>query len=123
MFCKYCGSEVNGNFCSNCGKSVNDVIENKNEGSAFGYGVLGFFCPIVGFILFLVYLNNKKKVSRASLIGSVIGILVKVFLIILLLFVFSYGINGAIDCYDTCGSSFEYSNGQCYCTNDYIDTF
>ena len=51
MYCKYCGSEIKGNFCSNCGRKVQ---EESKESSGFGYGVLGFFFPLIGFILFLV---------------------------------------------------------------------
>lgn len=40
MYCKYCGSEIKGNFCSNCGRKVQ---EESRESSGFGYGVLGFF--------------------------------------------------------------------------------
>lgn len=120
MYCKYCGSEIKGNFCSNCGRKVQ---EESRESSGFGYGVLGFFFPLIGFILFLVYLNEKKKASRASLIGCITGVLVKALLVMFALFVFSYGIGGAVDCYEECGYNFEYRNGQCVCTDNNLDTF
>ena len=87
MYCKYCGSEIKGHFCSNCGRKVQ---EESRESSGFGYGVLGFFFPLIGFILFLVYLNEKKKASRASLIGCIAGVLVKALLVMFFVFVFSY---------------------------------
>lgn len=120
MYCKYCGSEIKGNFCSNCGRKVQ---EESKESSGFGYGVLGFFFPLIGFILFLVYLNEKKKASRASLIGCITGVLVKALLVMFALFVFSYGIGGAADCYEECGYNFEYRNGQCVCTDNNLDIF
>ena len=38
-------------------------------------------------------------------------------------FVFSYSIGGAVDCYEECGYNFEYRNGQCVCTDNNLDTF
>ena len=99
------------------------VQEESRESSGFGYGVLGFFFPLIGFILFLVYLNEKKKVSRASLIGCIAGVLVKVLLVMFFVLVFSYSIGGAVDCYEECGYNFEYRNGQCVCTDNNLDTF
>lgn len=121
MYCKYCGSEIKGNFCSNCGKKVYE--ETKNETSGFIYGILGFCFPIVGIILFFIFLSDKKKASKASLIGSIIGIIVKVLLVLLLIVVFSYGFGGAVDCYEECSYNFEYRNGQCTCYDNNLDTF
>ena len=45
----------------------------EKEGSKFGWGVLGFFIPLVGLILFLVWKNDKKKAAKASGIGALIG--------------------------------------------------
>ena len=124
MYCKYCGSEVKGNFCSSCGKKIQEESkEISKETSGFGYGILGFFFPLIGFILFLVYLNDKKKASRVSLIGCIVGIVIKVLLVMFFVLVFSYGIGGAVDCYEECGYNFEYRNGQCVCHDNNLDTF
>lgn len=45
----------------------------EKDGSKFGWGVLGFFIPLVGLILFLVWKNDKKKAAKASGIGALIG--------------------------------------------------
>ena len=55
----------------------------KKEGSKFGWGVLGFFFPIVGFILFLVWIKDKKKASLASGIGALIGFIIGLLLTII----------------------------------------
>lgn len=39
-----------------------------------GWGILGFFIPLVGFILFFVWRNTKPQSARVSLIGAVIGL-------------------------------------------------
>ena len=78
-------------------------MEEKREGSKFGWGVLGFFFPVVGLILFLVWLKNKKKAAKASGIGALIGfVLGSIFLIlsffgILSIFSFSKDLSGERD--------------------------
>ena len=37
-------------------KNVVNTSTTKKEGSKFGWGVLGFFFPLVGLILFLVWI-------------------------------------------------------------------
>ena len=50
-------------------------VTTPKEGSKFGWGLLGFFIPLVGFILFLVWRKEKKKAAKASGIGALIGFL------------------------------------------------
>ncbi|MBR4830332.1 MAG: hypothetical protein IKZ96_01005 [Bacilli bacterium] len=47
-------------------------MENQRKGN-FGWGVLGFFFPVVGLILFLVWKNNKKEDAKVAAIGAIIG--------------------------------------------------
>ena len=47
-------------------------MENKNENN-IGWGFLGFFFPLVGLILFIVWKDTKKGASKASGIGALIG--------------------------------------------------
>ena len=42
-------------------KNVVNTSTTEKEGSKFGWGVLGFFIPLVGLILFLVWMKDKKK--------------------------------------------------------------
>ena len=59
-------------------------MENKEKGN-FGWGILGFFFPLVGLILFLVWRKNKKGNAKASLIGTIIGFCIYIVSIIVLL--------------------------------------
>jgi len=61
-------------------KNVVNTSTTEKEGSKFGWGVLGFFFPLVGLILFLVWMKDKKKASKAAGIGALIGFLVNVLL-------------------------------------------
>lgn len=49
------------------------TVVTPKEGSNFGWGVLGFFIPLAGFILFLVWLKDKKKAAKAAGLGALIG--------------------------------------------------
>ena len=54
-------------------------MENKEKGK-FGWGILGFFFPIVGLILFLVWKNNNKANAKVAGIGALIGVGVEIIL-------------------------------------------
>lgn len=44
----------------------------------FGWGVLGFFVPIVGLILFIVWLKKKNSAAKAAGLGALIGAILEV---------------------------------------------
>ena len=46
------------------------AVEDKGS---FGWVILGFFFPLIGFILFLVWINSKKKSAKQALIGAVVS--------------------------------------------------
>lgn len=96
MYCKNCGKEINNDaeFCPYCGSSTNanNNIPNMNNqnsnpadtGSA-GWAVLGFFIPIVGLILYLVWRDTEPKNAKMAGKGALISAIVYVVLIIILL--------------------------------------
>ena len=59
-------------------------IQEKDSGG-FGYGVLGFFFPFIGLILFLVLRESKPNTAKAAGIGALAGEITKVLLFILLI--------------------------------------
>lgn len=79
MFCKKCGKEIKDGelFCPSCGHKVGEDVKevSSNNGSKFGWGLLGFFIPLAGLILFIVWFNdaeNKLK-GKAAGIGALIS--------------------------------------------------
>ena len=83
-FCGECGAKTVKGKCPNCDVKkeekkveLNEESETEDEGS-IGWGFLGFFFPLIGLILFLVWLNTKKKSSRAAGIGALIGFVVSI---------------------------------------------
>ena len=89
MYCKYCGQELaeGEDFCPNCGKKVNEdnlpvvveeKVEKKTEKVSFGWAVLGFFFPIVGLILFIVWKAEHLSIARKAGIGAIAGVVTEV---------------------------------------------
>lgn len=85
MYCKNCGKEIfpDQNICSNCGAQQQPIQEKDSGG--FGYGVLGFFFPFIGLILFLVLRESKPNTAKAVGIGALAGEITKALLFILLI--------------------------------------
>ena len=56
--------------------------EEKTEKGNFGWAVLGFFFPLIGLILFLVWKDTKygdaKKAGVGALVGFIVGIIMPV---------------------------------------------
>lgn len=85
MFCKKCGKELKEGeiYCPECGQKQDEEIkEEKKEKPSqkennFWWGVLGFFVPVAGLILFCVWysdLVNKLK-GKAAGIGALISVI------------------------------------------------
>lgn len=54
-----------------------ESAEASRDSGSVGWTVLGFFIPIVGLILFLVWLRSKLKNSNAAGAGCLAGILIR----------------------------------------------
>lgn len=48
------------------------------DSGSIGWGVLGFFFPLVGLILFLVWRTKKPKCAKVAGIGAIIGFVLSV---------------------------------------------
>lgn len=93
MFCKYCCNEItqDDNFCSSCGNKLKDDLISQYDNTdsmSIGWGILGFFIPVAGLVLFLVWQNSKPNSAKAAGIGALIGLIVSVICYIALLFLF-----------------------------------
>ena len=44
-----------------------------NDSGSIGWGILGFFFPLVGLILFLVWKSTKPKCAKVAGIGAIVG--------------------------------------------------
>ena len=72
-FCSKCGMRIDDNttFCTHCG-SQQDAV-NHNDQGGFGWGLLGFCIPLVGFILWLVWKDEKPNKAHSVCMGAIIS--------------------------------------------------
>ncbi|MBR4830186.1 MAG: zinc ribbon domain-containing protein [Bacilli bacterium] len=102
MFCGNCGTKLKDGKCPKCDKKVEKktekvkaekVVTKKtevvNEKANFAWAVLGFCVPVVGLILFLVFKNSRKDLSKKAGIGALIGFIKNV-IVIILCYVFTF---------------------------------
>ena len=96
MYCKFCGKEIgDAAFCPFCGK---EQVEHgaQTEGNVpppygappprprevdapnAGFAVLGFFFPLIGLILYLVWKDSLPLRARSCGKGALIGVIVQV---------------------------------------------
>lgn len=94
MFCKYCGKQIDdegGSFCPYCGKHLLENCPpagspaqpppypapryNLQDLPNGGWTVLGFFFPLVGFILYLVWQTTFPIRSKLCGKGALIGVI------------------------------------------------
>lgn len=97
MFCRSCGKEIpeGTKFCPYCGASQNGVSStNANDTGSFGWAVLGFFIPLAGLILYLVWKDTQPK--NANQAGK--GALTMVILNAVLIVVYFVCIAGLVGC-------------------------
>lgn len=94
MFCPKCGAPVNpgARFCNRCGASLStpessqsypDAPARSEDSGSFGWAVLGFFIPIVGLILYLVWRSEKPRSARQAGRGALVSVILNVILVIL----------------------------------------
>lgn len=78
MFCTRCGKECPDDavVCMGCGCAIKTDAPVKSDTAAFGFGVLGFFIPLVGLILWLVWKDERPKRAKAAGIGAIVGVVV-----------------------------------------------
>ena len=98
-FCTKCGKELTDEavICLNCGCFVNESKQEKakeEDSKSFGFGVLGFFFPIVGLILWLLWKDETPLRARSAGLGALISAIVTVafYVLYLLIFFLMFGI-------------------------------
>lgn len=100
-YCPMCGCTVEDTavFCSKCGAAVNTqsgyqtytagtgtntytAPSNPDTGN-MGWGVLGFFVPVAGLILYLCWMEERPKDARMAGKGALISVIAGVVLSII----------------------------------------
>lgn len=78
-FCSNCGAQVDDTalVCVKCGAQVT-AVRGVNDAPSTGFGVLGFFFPVVGLILYLVWKDQTPLKAKSAGKGALIGVIVSV---------------------------------------------
>lgn len=99
MYCSKCGAKIEekSEFCSECGNQLKEVKNTNQEvsesSSSIGWGVLGFFVPLAGLILYLVWKNDRPYDAKAAGIGALIWLGLYLLLIILAIAMAFFAVN------------------------------
>lgn len=92
MYCKNCGRTVDdtSSYCNNCGARIDNKpnADVSEDSSSMGFAILGFFIPIIGLILFLIYEGKKPKRAKSVGKGALIGFITKIVLTIILVILY-----------------------------------
>lgn len=101
-YCSNCGNKIDSNadVCVKCGVLLNKPKENTVDKGGIGYGILGFFIPIVGLIIYICWKSERPKSAKNAGLGALISTILS-FLIVIFIFVFgivySNNINSSIN--------------------------
>lgn len=92
MYCKNCGWTVDdtSSYCNNCGARIDNKpnADASEDSLSLGFAIFGFFIPIVGLILFLIYEEKKPKRAKSAVKGALIGFITEIVLAIILVILY-----------------------------------
>lgn len=89
MYCKNCGKPIdpNSTYCPECGANQNDsnttttyTQQNRpvvQDAPSAGFAVLSFFFPVVGLILYLVWMDQFPLRAKSCGKGALIAVIVE----------------------------------------------
>ena len=94
MYCRYCGKQIeeDARFCPYCGSAQQEERQapppqqryvDPNDAPSGGFAVLGFFFPVVGLILFLVWQDTMPQRAKSCGKGALTAVIVSASLILL----------------------------------------
>ncbi len=97
--CPSCGTPVNqgATFCSKCGKKIGNAYvtnnvpyyqNNPQDAPSGGFAVLGFFFPVIGLILYLVWKDSTPLKAKSAGKGALAGAITAAALTILIYLVY-----------------------------------
>lgn len=94
MYCRYCGKQIeeDARFCPYCGSAQQEERQapppqqryvDPNDAPSGGFAVLGFFIPVVGLILFLVWQDTMPQRAKSCGKGALTAVIVSASLVLL----------------------------------------
>ena len=88
-YCPNCGREVDPNayVCLNCGFKLKD--NGYDDSGNIGWGILGYFVPLAGLVLFIALKDTKPRTAKMAGKGALISVIVHTILSILFFILFA----------------------------------
>lgn len=90
-YCNRCGAQItddSSRFCPNCGNDtmapVNVAAPREEDKPNAGFAVLGFFLPLIGLILYLVWKSETPLKAKSCLNGAIAGFITGIVLVVLI---------------------------------------
>ena len=94
MYCRYCGKQIeeDARFCPYCGSAQQEERQapppqqryvDPNDAPSGGFAVPGFFFPVVGLILFLVWQDTMPQRAKSCGKGALTAVIVSASLVLL----------------------------------------
>ena len=80
-YCTKCGHEINDDavICVNCGCSTqNNTKYVEQDSDSIGWGFLGFFVPLAGLILWLMWKDEAPIKAKKLGIGALVSVCIDV---------------------------------------------
>lgn len=90
-YCPNCGKEVDPKaiICPHCGVTLTNSnlinTQSQNDNGSVWWAVLGFFIPVVGLILYIVWKDDQPQNAKKAGLGALISVCVSVGIFILLI--------------------------------------
>lgn len=96
-YCTNCSKEITDStqICPECGTAQGAV--QPKEGNKLGFGVLGFFIPVAGLILYLMWKNEKPQTAKAAGKGALISVILSVVLSVVMTVASMFFISSEMD--------------------------
>lgn len=87
-YCPKCGKAVEDYavVCDQCGESLAPAPapqQQTNDAPSMGFAILGFFFPLIGLILWLVWKDSTPLKAKSAGKGALVGVIVSVALSII----------------------------------------
>lgn len=84
-YCRFCGKPISdvAVICPSCGAQQGGAVTQKADNGGFLWGVLGFFVPIAGLILYLLWKDERPRAAKAAGIGALVSTIISVVVTIL----------------------------------------
>ena len=81
MYCPNCGEQIDDKavICPKCGVPVkSNASSAADDAPSTGFAVLGFFFPLIGLILYLVWKSDRPLRAQSAGKGALIGFIVSI---------------------------------------------